>query len=103
MPIITKINIIPEAEHAILPSKVSNKWPAIILAARRTARVRGRIIRLIDSMITIRGIKAPGVFSGTKWAILKLNCLKSLINIYPNQSGKLKDKVILKCLVEVNT
>ena len=40
-----------------------------MLAINRTARVRGRIKRLIDSMSTIRGIKAGGVPRGTKCAI----------------------------------
>ena len=40
--------------------------PAIILAARRTDRVSGRIKFLIVSIITIKGQKRIGVFKGTK-------------------------------------
>lgn len=57
------------------PNKVSNKCPAIILAVRRTDKVIGRIIKLVDSIITIKVIKAFGVPDGIRWAI---NCLKLL-------------------------
>jgi len=43
------------------PNKVNNKCPAIILAVRRIANVRGRMINLIDSIKTIKGIKINGV------------------------------------------
>lgn len=49
------------------PNKERSKWPAIILAVRRMAKVKGRIISLIDSMITIKGIKIIGVPWGVKW------------------------------------
>lgn len=52
----------------VLPKRVINKWPAIILAASRTANVPGRIIFLIVSIQTIKGIKTEGVPWGTKWA-----------------------------------
>lgn len=47
--------------------KVINKWPAIILADNRTAKVSGRIKFLIDSINTIKGINTEGVPWGTKW------------------------------------
>lgn len=49
------------------PSRVNSKWPAIIFAVRRIERVKGRIIRLIDSIITIKGISILGVPEGVKW------------------------------------
>jgi len=49
-----------------LPSSVINKCPATILAISRTDRVRGRITFLMDSIITINGIKIIGVPVGTK-------------------------------------
>lgn len=45
--------------------------PAIILADKRTARVSGRMIILIDSIITIKNINPIGQPKGTK-------CLKRL-------------------------
>ena len=51
----------------LLPSNVINKWPAIILAVKRTANDPGRIKFLIVSMHTIKGIKTVGVTMGTRW------------------------------------
>lgn len=44
-----------------LPKRVIRRWPATILAIKRTAKVKGRMIFLIDSIKTIKGIKAVGV------------------------------------------
>lgn len=44
----------------------SNKCPAIIFAAKRIARVKGRIIVLIISIKTIKGIRDFGVPLGTR-------------------------------------
>lgn len=52
----------------VFPSRVRRRWPAIIFAASRTARVPGRITFLIVSIKTIRGISGPGVPAGTKCA-----------------------------------
>jgi len=60
--------MIPEATAVWLPKSVINRWPATMFAINRTARVSGRIIFLMDSINTIKGIKAPGVLWGTKWA-----------------------------------
>jgi len=43
------------------PRKVNSKWPAIIFAVRRIDNVNRRIIKLIDSIITINGISIKGV------------------------------------------
>ncbi len=43
------------------------KWPAVMLAIRRTANVNGRIILLISSINTINIIRLNGVPEGTKW------------------------------------
>lgn len=43
------------------PSKVKSKCPAIMFAVSRIDRVIGRIISLIDSINTIKGIKINGV------------------------------------------
>lgn len=48
-------------------NRVINRCPAIILAINRTARVPGRIIFLIVSIITIKDIRAIGVPWGTRW------------------------------------
>lgn len=50
----------------VLLSSVINKWPAIIFAVNRTAKVPGRIIFLIVSINTINGIRIAGV----PWGII---------------------------------
>ena len=90
-----------EREGPVLPIRVNNKWPAIILAANRTAKVPGRIIFLIVSIKTINGIKAAGVPWGTKWANMCWVWLTHPNTIKASQSGSAKESVITRCLVLV--
>ena len=55
-----------EQEGPCLLSRASKRCPAIILAAKRTDRVIGRIRLLTTSIKTIKGIKRGGVPRGTK-------------------------------------
>ena len=75
--------------------------PAIMFAANRTARVKGRITNLIVSINTINGIRAVGQPKGTRWANILLNFNHPII-INLNHSGKAKENVILIWLVRVN-
>jgi len=50
------------------PKRDIKRCPAIKLAVSRTQRVIGRIILLVNSIITINIIKGFGVPWGTKWA-----------------------------------
>lgn len=50
------------------PRSDRSKWPAIILAVNRIDKVIGRIISLIDSIITMNGINKAGVPWGVRWA-----------------------------------
>lgn len=43
------------------------RWPAVRLAVSRTPRARGRIKRLIVSIIIRTGIRRVGVPSGRRW------------------------------------
>lgn len=63
----------------LFPSKDISKCPAIMLAVSRTASDVGRIILLIDSIITINGIKIDGVPMGTRWQNIWL-----VLFIHPN-------------------
>lgn len=74
-----------------------------MLAARRTAKVPGRITFLIVSIITINGIRAKGVPWGTKWANICLECWIHPNNIRVTHKGKERDSVITMCLDLVNT
>lgn len=74
-----------EAASAI---NVISKCPAIILAANRIDSVKGRIILLIVSIITIKGIKIVGVPLGIKWINLFLVLINIICIIKPTQNGK---------------
>lgn len=44
-----------------------SRWPAVRLAVSRTPNARGRINRLIVSIIMRTGINRVGVPSGSRW------------------------------------
>lgn len=104
--IICKINIILKIKILLIiipddPSKVNNKCPAIILAVNRIDNVRGRIIKLIDSIKTINGIRTGGVPWGVRWekkSLIKYHILKSIIEIHIDNDN---DKEKFKCLEAV--
>lgn len=88
-------------EGPVFPSSVIKRCPAIILAASRTAKVPGRIIFLIVSIQTIKGIKIAGVPCGTRWANMCCVWLIHPYNINLIHSGRAKVNVKVKCLVVV--
>lgn len=49
----------------VFPSSVRSRCPAIILAVSRIANVPGRMMFLINSIHTMKGIKMFGVPNGT--------------------------------------
>ena len=61
-----------EREGACPAIKANRRCPAIMLAANRTERVSGRIILLVISIKTIKGINTGGVPRGTKWASIEV-------------------------------
>lgn len=77
--------------------------PAVMLAARRTANVIGRIICLILSIKTMNWDSGSGVLKGTKWLRKWALFLVSLKSTIPNHSGKAAEKVISMWAVRVNT
>lgn len=99
--IIKKEIKIEERELPVLPNKVNNKWPAIMFAESRIAKVPGRIIFLIVSIITIKGIRMEGVPWGIKWINICWVLFNHPYNIKLNHKGKAKDKVNVICLVLV--
>lgn len=64
---IMKVKVLEDREGPDDPIKDNNKCPAIILAVRRIARVKGRITSLRDSIMTIKGIRGAGVPWGVRW------------------------------------
>lgn len=85
----------------MLPSRVNKRWPAIIFAVNRTAKVLGRIIFLIVSIITIKGIKIEGVPWGTKWANICFELLIHPISMNLNHNGNANLRVNVMWLVLV--
>jgi len=83
------------------PSSVNSKWPATIFAARRIAKVAGRIIFLTVSIITITGIRKLGVPLGTRCASRLLYWYKIDNIILPIHRGRDNERVIEKWDVEV--
>lgn len=71
------------------------------MAVNRIDNVSGRIIRLIDSIKTINGIRIGGVPWGVRWekkSLIKYQILKSIIEIHIDNDN---DKEKLKCLEAV--
>lgn len=85
----------------LFPNNLINKWPAIILAVNRTANLPGRIILLIVSINTIKGINTLGVPLGTKWVNIILVFLNHPNSIMDNHKGKAMVREKVKCLVLV--
>jgi len=83
------------------PSSVINRWPAIIFADKRTAKVPGRITFLMVSISTMNGIRAPGVPWGIKWENIWLVLMIHPWSINLNHRGRDKESLILRCLEEV--
>ena len=83
------------------PKRDNNKWPAIILAERRIDKVIGRIIRLMNSIITIKGIRIVGVFEGVRWENIWLVKFSHPKIIILNHRLKDNDKENLRCLEAV--
>lgn len=63
-----KKKTLTQEDARVLLNKTNNKWPAIILAVSRIAKVSGRIKFLIVSISTMNGIRINGVLCGIKWA-----------------------------------
>lgn len=72
-----------------------------MLAARRTDRVSGRMTLLTSSIITMKGIKAGGVPSGTRWAIIAFGVFAHPMIIWPSHKGRARATVKERCLEAV--
>jgi hypothetical protein len=83
--------------------KTNNRCPAIILAASRIPKVKGRIIFLNSSIKTINGTRTIGVPLGTRWAKKRLGVNKNAGRIKLNHNALLTVRVKLMCLLAVNT
>lgn len=80
-------------------NKVINKWPATMLAVKRTHKVIGRIIVLVNSIRTMKFIKNLGVPWGTKWIKKLLVFMKIPNNKVLIQKHRAKKRVTVNCEV----
>jgi hypothetical protein len=62
-------SLLNHALAAYTPINPNTMWPALILAAKRNDRVRGRTKMLVVSIKTRNGLSQSGAPSGRKWAI----------------------------------
>src|SRR5258706_15411641 len=75
-------------DRIFLLSKPKMRWPAVMLAIKRIANVKGRIRELNNSIRTIKFISPQGVPKGTRWAREFLG-LRLRPILYPaNHSGR---------------
>lgn len=95
---ITPIREIEVDTAACLPTNVIRRWPAIMFAVNRTAKVRGRIRLLIVSINTINIISGVGVPCGTRWASISMVLLNQPNTIKEIHRGKAMASVIDMCL-----
>jgi len=77
-------------------------WPALMLAASRNDRVRGRTIILVVSINTKNGFSQSGAPSGRKWATDALNDFVNLDSTILSQTGKPIVSVKIRCLDVLN-
>lgn len=78
------------------------RCPAVRLAVSRTPKARGRINRLIVSIIISTGISKGGVLSGRRCANAWVGCVRSPIITVANQAGTANAILNDSCVVGVN-
>lgn len=100
----TTINNLPkDVLIRAFPNNVIKRCPAIILAVSRTQRVIGRIKLLVNSINTIKLIRAIGVPCGTKWESMWFVFFNQPIKLIDNQAIKARGRVITTCEVKEKT
>lgn len=67
------------------PKSDRRRCPAIMFAVSRIERVIGRMINLINSIKTMKGIRIDGVFDGVRWVNMWLVKLIQPNSIILNQ------------------
>lgn len=70
------------------------RWPAVRLAVKRTPRAKGRINKLVVSIITSVGIRRGGVLSGSRWPRALVLSFRKPVRTVANQRGMARPKFI---------
>lgn len=89
-----------ELKFKVFPNNAISRCPAIKFAVNRTARAIGRIIFLVNSINTIKGISIFGVPEGTRWANIDLFKFIHKNKIIDNQIGNDNVKEKERCAEE---
>lgn len=84
-------------EELLILARVSTMWPALMLAARRIPKVRGRTRSLIDSIRTRGGDSQGGAPDGRRWAALLMGVWITQEIKEANHRGMLALAVIIIC------
>lgn len=79
-----------------------SRWPAVRLAVRRTPRARGRMSRLVVSIMIRAGIRGVGVPSGRRWPNEAEGWFRRPTSNVASQRGKASAMFIDSCVVGVN-
>ena len=85
-----------------IPISLNTICPALMLAASRNARVKGRTIILIVSISTKNGLSQSGAPAGNRWAKNIFGACTLADTTNESHIGKAMDKVKIKCLVTLN-
>lgn len=102
---------------------VMSRWPAVILAVSRTPSAKGRINRLIVSIITMNGIRGVGEPSGSMWAnviegffiipvmivaihrgiamAIFIDSWEVVVKVYGNRPNRFESKIMISRLVRI--
>lgn len=86
---------------AAVPINWIKRCPAVRLAVSRTPSAKGRINKLIVSIIISTGINRVGVPSGSKWPSAWVGWFRIPIITVANQNGTAKPIFIDSCVVGV--
>lgn len=78
------------------------RWPAVRLAVRRTPRARGRMRRLVVSIMIRAGIRGVGVPSGSRWPREADGWFRSPVRSVASHRGKASARFIDNWVVGVN-
>lgn len=77
------------------------RWPAVRFAVSRTPRARGRINKLIVSIMIRTGIRGPGVPSGRRCPRAAVGWFRIPISTVANHSGTARPRFIDSWVVGV--
>jgi len=91
-----------ESTKAPLAISRISRWPAVRLAVSRTPRARGRMKRLIVSMMISTGISAVGVPSGRRWPRACVGWFRIPMTTVANQRGTASPRFKDSWVVGVN-